>query len=162
FVFMFSIAPRPPRETCNREGPGSLPASGTLIPTTRVCIEAPAMDEIRRPTSVDETTVTLPADHPGFSDAAYRRRRDAIAGGAGDRRFMALQYIRHHSVPFDTPEPDVVHELIGHCNTLASPVFADLYERAGNASRRARTDEALEFFSRVWWFTLEFGVVQED
>jgi phenylalanine-4-hydroxylase len=83
-------------------------------------------------------------------------------GSLADRRFLATQYIRHHSVPFYTPEPDVVHELIGHCNTLASPVFADLYERAGRASRRARTDEALEFFSRVWWFSLEFGVVYED
>jgi phenylalanine-4-hydroxylase len=65
-------------------------------------------------------------------------------------------------VPFYTPEPDVVHELIGHCNTLASPALADLYEHAGQASRRAHSDVALEFFSRVWWFTLEFGVVYED
>ncbi|HEX2575902.1 MAG TPA: hypothetical protein VHK88_06095, partial [Aquihabitans sp.] len=38
----------------------------------------------------------------------------------------------------------------------------DLYEAAGRASRRAETDEGLEFFSRVFWFTLEFGVVHED
>jgi phenylalanine-4-hydroxylase len=83
-------------------------------------------------------------------------------GSLADRCFLATQYIRHHSVPFYTPEPDVVHELIGHCNTLASPVFADLYEQAGQASRRAKSDEALEFFSRVFWFTIEFGVVWED
>jgi phenylalanine-4-hydroxylase len=82
-------------------------------------------------------------------------------GSLGDRCFLATQYIRHHSAPFYTPEPDVVHELIGHCNTLASPVFADLYQHAGLASRRADSDIALEFFSRVWWFTLEFGVVYE-
>jgi phenylalanine-4-hydroxylase len=82
-------------------------------------------------------------------------------GSLADRCFLATQYIRHHSVPFYTPEPDVVHELIGHCNTLASPVFADLYEQAGHASRRARSDDALEFFSRVFWFTVEFGVVWE-
>jgi phenylalanine-4-hydroxylase len=41
-------------------------------------------------------------------------------------------------------------------------VFADLYERAGRASLRATSDEALESFSRVFWFTLEFGVVHED
>jgi phenylalanine-4-hydroxylase len=44
---------------------------------------------------------------------------------------------------------------------LASEVFADLYEAAGRASLRAMSDEALEFFSRVFWFTLEFGVVKE-
>ena len=44
---------------------------------------------------------------------------------------------------------------------LANPEIAGLYELAGQAAERARTDEALEFFSRVFWFTLEFGVVWE-
>ena len=83
-------------------------------------------------------------------------------GALAERTFMSTQYIRHHSVPFYTPEPDIVHEIIGHANTLASPAFADLYERAGRASARATTEQALEFFSRVWWFTMEFGVVWED
>ena len=82
-------------------------------------------------------------------------------GSLAERTFMSTQYIRHHSVPFYTPEPDIVHEIVGHANTLASPVFADLYERAGRASRRATSEDALEFFSRVWWFTMEFGVVRE-
>jgi phenylalanine-4-hydroxylase len=82
-------------------------------------------------------------------------------GSLADRVFCSTQYIRHHSVPFYTPEPDIVHEIIGHAAMLANPVLADLYELAGQASRRARSDEALEFFSRVFWFTLEFGVVWE-
>lgn len=76
-------------------------------------------------------------------------------------RFLSTQYIRHHSVPFYTPEPDVVHELVGHANMLASPLFAELYRVAGQASLRAESEEALERFSRVFWFTLEFGVVRE-
>jgi phenylalanine-4-hydroxylase len=83
-------------------------------------------------------------------------------GSLAERAFLSTQYIRHHSVPFYTPEPDIVHEIIGHANMLASPVFADLYEKAGRASLRATTDEALELFSHVFWFTLEFGVVRED
>jgi len=83
-------------------------------------------------------------------------------GALANRRFLSTQYIRHHSAPLYTPEPDVVHEIIGHANMLASPTFADLYERAGKASQRATDDEALEYFSRVFWFTLEFGVVRED
>ena len=78
------------------------------------------------------------------------------------RTFLSTQYIRHHSVPFYTPEPDIVHEIIGHANMLASPVLADLYELAGKASLRAESDAALDFFSRVFWFTLEFGVVWEQ
>lgn len=78
------------------------------------------------------------------------------------RAFLSTQYIRHHSVPYYTPEPDIVHEIVGHANMLASPRFADLYEAAGRASLRAESEDALEFFSRVFWFTLEFGVLRED
>jgi len=45
---------------------------------------------------------------------------------------------------------------------LASPVFAGLYQAAGRASLRATSDADLDAFSRVFWFTLEFGVVYED
>jgi phenylalanine-4-hydroxylase len=78
------------------------------------------------------------------------------------RTFLSTQYIRHHSVPFYTPEPDIVHEIIGHANMLASPVFAELYRAAGDASLRCESEDALARFSRVFWFTLEFGVVWEQ
>ena len=83
-------------------------------------------------------------------------------GALAERTFLSTQYVRHHSMPFYTPEPDLVHEIIGHANALASNDFADLYEAAGRASARTTSAEALEFFSRVFWFTLEFGVVWED
>ena len=83
-------------------------------------------------------------------------------GALAERTFLATQYIRHHSVPHYTPEPDIVHEIIGHANMLGSPVLADLYQAAGRASRRTESAAGLEFFSRVFWFTLEFGVVHED
>jgi phenylalanine-4-hydroxylase len=81
-------------------------------------------------------------------------------GALADRRFLSTQYVRHPSVPLYTPEPDVIHELIGHANALADPRFATLYEAAGAAGRRA-SDEELCRFSRTFWFTLEFGVVRE-
>lgn len=83
-------------------------------------------------------------------------------GALAERRFRSTQYIRHHSTPRYTPEPDIVHEIIGHANLLASPIFAELHHLAGQASRRAVSDEAHDFFSRVFWFTLEFGVALED
>lgn len=83
-------------------------------------------------------------------------------GALADRCFLSTQYVRHHSVPFYTPEPDVIHEVIGHCNSLAHPDFAELYRLAGHASQRCVTGAALEFFSRVFWFSLEFGVLWED
>ncbi|HVM02177.1 MAG TPA: phenylalanine 4-monooxygenase [Acidimicrobiales bacterium] len=194
--------------------------------------------------------VVLGADHPGFSDPAYRRRRNALAALALDWRpgdpvpepeysgaehavwravarrleplhaehacrayleakeelglpadrvpqlpevtgrlapltgfsylpvaglaplrdfygafarsvFFSTQYLRHPSMPLYTPEPDIVHEVVGHANQLASPSFAPLYRLVGEAVARTRTDEALRFLSRVFWFSLEFGVVDE-
>lgn len=85
-------------------------------------------------------------------------------GALARRTFLSTQYIRHHSVPFYTPEPDVVHEIVGHANMLAHPRLADLYEAAGHASLRAsaRGEDELLAFSKVFWFTLEFGVLHED
>ncbi|MFC4012333.1 phenylalanine 4-monooxygenase [Nonomuraea purpurea] len=82
-------------------------------------------------------------------------------GVLADGLFHSTQYIRHHSVPFYTPEPDVLHEVIGHANALASPRYARLYRAAGEAARRVEGEEALEFVSKVFWFTLEFGVMRE-
>ncbi|HVT76941.1 MAG TPA: phenylalanine 4-monooxygenase [Acidimicrobiales bacterium] len=82
-------------------------------------------------------------------------------GALGDGWFMSTQYIRHHSLPYYTPEPDVIHEVIGHANQLASPRFASLYRKVGDAIKRVHTDQAMEFLSRVFWFTVEFGVVRE-
>ncbi|GAB3666573.1 hypothetical protein GCM10027589_31830 [Actinocorallia lasiicapitis] len=83
-------------------------------------------------------------------------------GSLADSYFHSTQYIRHHSVPFYTPEPDVVHEVLGHANALASDRFAALYRLAGQAARRVETTEALEFVSKVFWFTMEFGVLHES
>ena len=83
-------------------------------------------------------------------------------GALSERTFHSTQYVRHPALPLYTPEPDIVHEVIGHATMLASPTMADLYEAAGRASLRAETDRALDVFSRVFWFTIEFGTVHED
>lgn len=82
-------------------------------------------------------------------------------GALDEHGFWATQYVRHHSVPLYTPEPDVLHEVVGHGNTLAHARFTRLYEAAGAAAKRVESDQALEFVSKVFWFTLEFGVVHE-
>jgi len=83
-------------------------------------------------------------------------------GSLADLAFMSTQYVRHPLTPMYTPEPDVIHELVGHINLIANPIFAELHYLAGQASRRCTTEESLEFFSRVFWFTLEFGVVEHN
>ena len=79
-----------------------------------------------------------------------------------DGVFLCTQYIRHHSTPLYTPEPDVVHEIVGHGVTLASERLAELNRLFGQAVKRTTSSDALEKLSRVYWFTIEFGVLRED
>jgi phenylalanine-4-hydroxylase len=82
-------------------------------------------------------------------------------GALGDRIFHSTQYIRHGAMPLYTPEPDLIHEVIGHGNLLASPRFAAIKRAAGLAAQRVKTDAALQFLADVFWFTIEFGVMRE-
>ena len=79
----------------------------------------------------------------------------------GARVFNSTQYLRHASEPLYTPEPDIIHEVIGHANQLASPRFARLTEAAGLASLRVESEEAMKFIADVFWFSMEFGVIRE-
>lgn len=76
--------------------------------------------------------------------------------------FLSTQYIRHHSTPLYTPEPDVAHEIIGHAVTLASTRFAELNRLFGEAVSRTTDAAELDRLARVYWFTIEFGVLRED
>jgi phenylalanine-4-hydroxylase len=82
-------------------------------------------------------------------------------GCLADREFHSTQYVRHPSAPLYTPEPDLIHEVIGHANLLADPEFAELNRLAGEAARRSHTDEGVQYVADVFWFTVEFGVVYE-
>jgi phenylalanine-4-hydroxylase len=83
---------------------------------------------------------------------------ESLAAGV----FLCTQYIRHHSTPLYTPEPDVAHEIIGHAVTLASERFAEINRLFGEAVRRTRVASELDRLARVYWFTIEFGVLRED
>jgi phenylalanine-4-hydroxylase len=79
-----------------------------------------------------------------------------------DGVFLCTQYIRHHSTPLYTPEPDVVHEIVGHGVTLACPQLAEINRLFGEAVKRTTSPDKLERLSRVYWFTIEFGVLREN
>lgn len=76
--------------------------------------------------------------------------------------FLCTQYIRHHSTPLYTPEPDVAHEIIGHAVTLASKRLAQINRLFGEAVRRTKSASEMDRLARVYWFTIEFGVLRED
>ena len=75
--------------------------------------------------------------------------------------FLATQYMRHHSAPLYTPEPDVVHELVGHAPLLVDARFTEVNRLFGVATRKASASPArIEELIRAYWFTLEFGVAR--
>ncbi|RKT07935.1 phenylalanine-4-hydroxylase [Streptomyces sp. 3211.6] len=83
-------------------------------------------------------------------------------GAMADGYFHAVQYMRHPAVPLYAPEPDIIHDVFGHGIHLSSPWFADLYRTVGRAARRVDSDDALDLISRVYWYSLEYGVAREN
>ncbi|HKX84141.1 MAG TPA: phenylalanine 4-monooxygenase [Pyrinomonadaceae bacterium] len=77
------------------------------------------------------------------------------------RVMLSTQYIRHHSRPEYTPEPDIVHESIGHIPMFTNPNFADYSQFVGHGARIA-SDKQLEELGRLYWFTIEFGLVEHE
>ncbi len=77
------------------------------------------------------------------------------------RTMLSTQYIRHHSRPEYTPEPDIVHEAIGHIPMFTNPNFADFSQFIGHGARIA-TDKQIEELGRLYWFTVEFGLVEHE
>ena len=77
------------------------------------------------------------------------------------RTMLCTQYIRHHSQPAYTPEPDIVHEAIGHIPMFTVRDFADFSQVIGHGARKAN-DEQLQQLGRLYWFTVEFGMIEEN
>ena len=75
--------------------------------------------------------------------------------------FRSTQYMRHHSMPLYTPEPDVIHELVGHATSFLAPEIVQLSRSFGEAALRAAPATQVQL-ERLYWYTLEFGVALED
>ncbi len=80
--------------------------------------------------------------------------------GLAEHIMLCTQYIRHHSRPEYTPEPDIVHEVIGHVPMFADPDFARLSVLIGKAAAVA-DDRQITMLDRLYWYTLEFGLIEE-
>ena len=141
------LAPKHDALACRafREGKAALG-----LPTDRV----PQLDEV--------SDRLAPLTGFSFHPAAGLVPLDEFYGSLADRVFHSTQYLRHGSAPLYTPEPDIVHEVIGHGNLLADPTIAEVKRLAGEAARRCETAEGLQYVADVFWFTLEFGVMWEE
>ncbi len=74
-------------------------------------------------------------------------------------------YIRHPQFPFFTPEPDIVHELRGHAPMFTHKPFVEMSMNIGRAAAKAvekNDEELLDLIGLFYWFTVEYGLIQED
>jgi phenylalanine-4-hydroxylase len=124
--------------------------SAVGMPVDRI----PGLDEI--------SALVRPLSGWSYVPAAGLVPLEEFYGALADQVFHSTQYERHPGVPLYTPEPDIIHEVIGHGHLLATPTFGELHRLAGVAARRLSDRENLLFLSKVFWFSLEFGVVVED
>ncbi|MSU80356.1 MAG: hypothetical protein EXS16_19970 [Gemmataceae bacterium] len=115
--------------------------------------EIPQLQTISRQLKIANNMHLVPAEGP----IAYRTFYSYIA----KRGFPVTQFIRHGSHPEFTPEPDMIHDCLGHVPALMNPDYAEvltLIARAANATPDPRQVLALKRFS---WFSIEFGLIEE-
>lgn len=77
-----------------------------------------------------------------------------------NRRFVAGRFIRKPDQIDYLEEPDIFHDVFGHVPLLANPVFADYMAAYGRGGQRAAGLGAIERLARIYWYTVEFGLMR--
>ena len=78
------------------------------------------------------------------------------------RMFPTTTWLRSRESLGYTPEPDIFHDVFGHVPMHAHPVFADFLQHYGSVCARIKDKETLERLGRLFWYTVEFGLIRED
>lgn len=79
-----------------------------------------------------------------------------------ERRFPTTVTVRPRAQLDYLPEPDIFHDVFGHVPLHADPVFADFLQRFGAVAASVSSEEHVAWMARLFWFTVEFGLVRED
>ncbi len=79
-----------------------------------------------------------------------------------NREFPTTVIIRPREKMDYLPEPDIFHDVFGHVPLHADPVFADFLQTYGKAALHTDDPVHIERLARLFWFTVEFGLIKED
>jgi phenylalanine-4-hydroxylase len=85
---------------------------------------------------------------------------EAFFDHLANRRFPAGAFIRPEAELDYLEEPDVFHDVFGHVPLLANPVYAQFLEAYGKGGRRALERGQLHNLARLYWYTVEFGLIE--
>ncbi|MHA7841384.1 MAG: phenylalanine 4-monooxygenase [Gammaproteobacteria bacterium] len=77
------------------------------------------------------------------------------------RKFPAATFIRRRDEMDYLQEPDIFHEIFGHCPLLNDPVYGDFMQKYGEVALKANKEER-KYLLRLYWFTVEFGLIQTE
>lgn len=165
----FTIAQRPERYTSQEH---------TLW--RRLCVRMRDIHQGRASQEYFDGLARLPIDETGIpdferlSDALYKLTKwivvpvpglvpdDVFFEHLANRRFPAGYFIRRPEQFDYIEEPDVFHDVYGHVPLLAHPVFADYMEAYGKGGLRAMGFHSLDHLARLYWYTVEFGLIRND
>ena len=87
---------------------------------------------------------------------------DAFFEMLAARMFPTTTWLRSRESMEYTPEPDIFHDVFGHVPMHAHPVFGDFLQHYGKVCAALSSPEALERMGRLFWFTVEFGLIRQD
>jgi phenylalanine-4-hydroxylase len=87
---------------------------------------------------------------------------DAFFEMLAARQFPTTTWLRSRDSLEYTPEPDIFHDVFGHVPMHAHPVFADFLQHYGQICARLTDKNDLERMGRLFWFTVEFGVIRQN
>jgi phenylalanine-4-hydroxylase len=76
------------------------------------------------------------------------------------RSFPVSVWIRKPDELDYLSEPDLFHDFFGHVPLLANPVFARFMQAYGVAGQKAQAHQAVALLARVYWYTVEFGLLR--
>lgn len=78
-----------------------------------------------------------------------------------ERGFPVTQFLRHGSHPEFTPEPDMIHDCLGHVPPLLNHDYAELLVLIGKAAATTQDGAQILALKRFSWFSIEFGLIEE-
>ena len=87
---------------------------------------------------------------------------DAFFAMLAARLFPTTTWLRSRESMEYTPEPDIFHDVFGHVPMHAHPVFAEFLQHYGKVCAALTNAEDLERMGRLFWFTVEFGLIRQD
>lgn len=76
--------------------------------------------------------------------------------------FPCTDFIRHPTELEYTPAPDMFHDLMGHLPLITNPRFASFFHAYGMAGSVAKSEEEVAWLGRIYWFTVEFGLMNPN